>query len=102
VTRYWRAQAAWVPRREGRSTWPQSSARPRSSRSWRRSWARALRSGRASSRVFLVAYCRGPYCVLAVEAVSLLRKKGFKATRLGDGILDWAAMGHRLEVSGTK
>jgi rhodanese-related sulfurtransferase len=50
----------------------------------------------------VVAYCRGPYCVLAVEAVSLLRKKGFKATRLGDGILDWAAMGHRLEVSGAK
>jgi rhodanese-related sulfurtransferase len=34
----------------------------------------------------VVAYCRGPYCVLAVEAVSLLRRKGFKATRLGDGI----------------
>jgi rhodanese-related sulfurtransferase/DNA-binding transcriptional ArsR family regulator len=50
----------------------------------------------------VVAYCRGPYCVLAVEAVSLLRKKGFRATRLGDGILDWAAMGHRLEMSGTK
>jgi rhodanese-related sulfurtransferase len=32
----------------------------------------------------IVAYCRGPYCVLAVEAVSLLRKKGFRAVRLED------------------
>lgn len=44
----------------------------------------------------VVAYCRGPYCVLAVEAVKLLRARGFKAVRLGDGILDWAARG--LEV----
>lgn len=46
----------------------------------------------------VVAYCRGPYCVLAVEAVRLLRKEGFRALRLEDGILDWTAMGHRLEV----
>jgi rhodanese-related sulfurtransferase len=39
----------------------------------------------------VVAYCRGPYCVLAVEAVDLLRKKGFKAVRLADGVLDWTA-----------
>jgi rhodanese-related sulfurtransferase/DNA-binding transcriptional ArsR family regulator len=41
----------------------------------------------------VVAYCRGPYCVLAVEAVKLLRRKGFKAVRLEDGVLDWAALG---------
>jgi rhodanese-related sulfurtransferase len=41
----------------------------------------------------VVAYCRGPYCVLAVEAVDLLRKKGFKAVRLGDGVLEWTARG---------
>ena len=46
----------------------------------------------------VVAYCRGPYCVLAVEAVKLLRRKGFKALRLGDGILDWAALGLPLEA----
>ena len=46
----------------------------------------------------VVAYCRGPYCVLAVEAVKLLRRKGFKALRLGDGILDWSALGLPLEA----
>ena len=30
----------------------------------------------------IVAYCRGPYCVPAVQAVEMLREKGFKATRL--------------------
>jgi ArsR family transcriptional regulator len=46
----------------------------------------------------IVAYCRGPYCVLAIEAVSLLRKKGFRAVRLEDGVLDWAAHGFSLEA----
>ncbi len=46
----------------------------------------------------VVAYCRGPYCVLAVEAVKLLRRKGFKAVRLADGILDWAALGLPIEA----
>lgn len=46
----------------------------------------------------VVAYCRGPYCVLAVEAVKLLRAHGFKAVRLEEGVLDWAALGHRLET----
>ncbi len=50
----------------------------------------------------IVAYCRGPYCVLAVEAVSLLRKKGFRAVRLEDGVLDWVAHGFRLEASDAK
>lgn len=46
----------------------------------------------------VVAYCRGPYCVLAVEAVKLLRGKGFKAIRLEEGILDWAALGLPIEA----
>ncbi len=46
----------------------------------------------------VVAYCRGPYCVLAVEAVKLLRRKGFKAVRLEDGVLDWAALGLPVET----
>ncbi len=50
----------------------------------------------------IVAYCRGPYCVLAVEAVALLRKKGFRAVRLEEGILDWAAHGLRVEASTSK
>lgn len=44
----------------------------------------------------VVAYCRGPYCVLAVEAVKLLRARGFKAQRLEDGVLDWAARGQEV------
>jgi len=50
----------------------------------------------------IVAYCRGPYCVLAVEAVSLLRRRGLKAMRLEDGVLDWAAAGLRIENPSTK
>ncbi len=46
----------------------------------------------------VVAYCRGPYCVLAVEAVKLLRGKGFKAVRLEEGILDWAALGLPIDA----
>lgn len=46
----------------------------------------------------VVAYCRGPYCVLAVEAVKLLRARGFKAVRLEDGVLEWAALGLELEA----
>lgn len=46
----------------------------------------------------VVAYCRGPYCVLAVEAVRLLRRRGFRAARLEAGVLDWAALGLPLEA----
>jgi rhodanese-related sulfurtransferase/DNA-binding transcriptional ArsR family regulator len=41
----------------------------------------------------IVAYCRGPYCVLAVQAVELLREHGFHAVRLEDGVADWRAQG---------
>jgi rhodanese-related sulfurtransferase/DNA-binding transcriptional ArsR family regulator len=41
----------------------------------------------------IVAYCRGPYCVLAKEAVRLLRAKGFSARRMECGIPDWRALG---------
>jgi rhodanese-related sulfurtransferase len=44
----------------------------------------------------IVAYCRGPFCVMAVEAVDLLRKKGFKAQRLEHGVADWRARGWRV------
>jgi len=46
----------------------------------------------------VVAYCRGPYCVFAVEAVELLRKKGFKAHRLREGVLDWRSRGWRVDT----
>jgi rhodanese-related sulfurtransferase len=41
----------------------------------------------------IVAYCRGPYCVFADEAVSLLRSHGFSSERYVDGYPDWAAAG---------
>ncbi len=41
----------------------------------------------------IVAYCRGEYCVLAFEAVALLRAQGFKARRLEDGLPEWRASG---------
>lgn len=41
----------------------------------------------------VVAYCRGPYCVMAVEAVDLLRRRGFAAHRLEQGVADWRARG---------
>ena len=44
----------------------------------------------------VVAYCRGPYCVLAVEAVERLRAKGFHAVRLEDSMQDWRNRGFRV------
>ena len=41
----------------------------------------------------IVAYCRGPYCVLAIEAVRRLREAGFVASRLETGPPDWRAAG---------
>lgn len=46
----------------------------------------------------VVAYCRGPYCVMAVEAVELLRKKGFEAHRMEQGVIEWRARGWRVEA----
>ena len=45
----------------------------------------------------VVAYCRGPYCVMAVEAVEILRRHGHKAARLEIGVPDWRALGLPLE-----
>ena len=41
----------------------------------------------------IVAYCRGPYCVLSFEAVALLRERGFNVRRLEDGLPEWRAAG---------
>jgi len=41
----------------------------------------------------VVAYCRGPYCVLSYEAVAQLRACGFKVRRLEDGLPEWRAAG---------
>jgi rhodanese-related sulfurtransferase/DNA-binding transcriptional ArsR family regulator len=45
----------------------------------------------------IVAYCRGPYCLLAMEAVERLREHGFRATLLEDSIFDWRARGLEIE-----
>jgi ArsR family transcriptional regulator len=50
----------------------------------------------------IVAYCRGPYCVLAVDAVALLRRKGFTAVRLEEGVPDWRARGLPVKVTGAR
>ena len=46
----------------------------------------------------VVAYCRGPYCVLSFEAVSLLRARGLSARRLEDGLPEWKAAGLPVAV----
>ena len=48
----------------------------------------------------IVAYCRGPYCVMAVEAVELLRNKGFRAQRMEQGVIEWRARGWRIATGG--
>ena len=47
----------------------------------------------------IVAYCRGPHCVLAFEAVARLREKGFRARRLQDGFPEWRQAGLPVEKS---
>ena len=46
----------------------------------------------------IIAYCRGPYCMLAVEAVRLLGRRGRKARRYEDGVAEWRAAGLRVET----
>lgn len=46
----------------------------------------------------VVAYCRGPYCVLSAEAVEKLRRRGYRAVRLADGLPDWKAAGLPVAV----
>lgn len=47
----------------------------------------------------IVAYCRGPFCLWGKEAVELLRKQGFQATRLQNGVSEWRAQGQSIEIS---
>ena len=45
----------------------------------------------------IIAYCRGPYCVFADEAVTLLQEHGYRARRLIDGLPDWQALNLPVE-----
>lgn len=47
----------------------------------------------------IIAYCRGPYCVLSFEAVAALRNKGYRIRRLEDGFPEWKAAGLAVEAS---
>jgi rhodanese-related sulfurtransferase/DNA-binding transcriptional ArsR family regulator len=53
----------------------------------------------ADKKVEIVAYCRGPYCILSFEAVAHLRGQGFKARRLEDGFPEWKAAGLPVQTS---
>ena len=47
----------------------------------------------------IVAYCRGPWCVLSFEAVALLRQRGYRARRLEDGFPEWKVAGLPIDWS---
>jgi rhodanese-related sulfurtransferase len=49
----------------------------------------------------IVAYCRGPYCVYADDAVRLLQERGLKARRLGVGFPEWRRADRPVEVAGS-
>jgi rhodanese-related sulfurtransferase/DNA-binding transcriptional ArsR family regulator len=46
----------------------------------------------------VIAYCRGPYCVYSADAVKLLRKRGYRARRMHDGVPDWRSAGHPVSL----
>jgi rhodanese-related sulfurtransferase/DNA-binding transcriptional ArsR family regulator len=46
----------------------------------------------------VIAYCRGQYCVYSLEAVTLLRKHGYRARRAHEGLPDWKAAGLPVEI----
>ncbi len=50
-----------------------------------------------SSDTEVVAYCRGPYCVLSPEAIAILKKAGIKAIRLEEGLPEWKRAGLPVE-----
>ena len=47
----------------------------------------------------IVAYCRGPFCMMAAQAVELMRKRGIQAFELEDGVAEWKARGLPVEPS---
>jgi rhodanese-related sulfurtransferase len=50
----------------------------------------------------VVAYCRGPWCVYAAEAVEMLRNAGFRARRMEEGLPDWKARGFPVETGASR
>lgn len=59
----------------------------------------ARRLGELPKRRQVVAYCRGPYCLLAYDAVELLRRKGMQARRMEAGLPEWRLSGLPVECA---
>ena len=45
----------------------------------------------------IVAYCRGPFCLMSEQAVKLLAQRGYRASKIADGVADWQAAGLPIE-----
>jgi rhodanese-related sulfurtransferase/DNA-binding transcriptional ArsR family regulator len=58
----------------------------------------SARLAKLPKRKEVVAYCRGPYCLMSFDAVELLRRRGIKARRLQDGYPEWRAAGLPVET----
>jgi rhodanese-related sulfurtransferase/DNA-binding transcriptional ArsR family regulator len=58
----------------------------------------AARLSELPAEVEVVAYCRGPYCVFAHDAVRLLARHGRRAARLDDGVIEWHLAGHPVDA----
>jgi rhodanese-related sulfurtransferase len=56
------------------------------------------RLGELPRKKEIIAYCRGPYCVFADEAVALLQRHGYRARRLVEGLPDWQALNLPVET----
>ncbi len=50
-----------------------------------------------SPESMIVVYCRGPYCFLALEALEILRREGYRARRLEEGVPEWRLLGFPVE-----
>lgn len=57
------------------------------------------RIGELPLHMDIVAYCRGAYCILSFEAVKLLRARGYRASRLSEGLPEWRAAGRKVETA---
>ncbi len=58
--------------------------------------------GKLPRNADIVAYCRGPYCLYAHDAVKLLRSRGYRARRLDVGLPDWRASGFETVTGGAQ
>lgn len=56
------------------------------------------RLAKLPKRKEIIAYCRGPYCLMSFDAVAKLRRRGLKARRLKDGFPEWRAAGLPVET----